>query len=991
MDNLQSGQMLGPYRIMNQIGQGGMATVYRAYQASMNRYVAVKVLPSQLAESPEFFGRFQQEAQIIANLEHPHILPVHDYGESNGISYLAMRFIDTGTLKDQMANRPLSLNAIDIWFTQLADALAYAHNHGVVHRDLKPSNVLVDERGNLFLTDFGIAKLLQSSAAQFTSTGALMGTPDYMSPEQAQGLPIDQHTDIYSLGIILYEMLTEHVPFEAETPLAVILKHIGGALPLPSSIKPDIPPAIEQVLLKALAKEPVDRFGTMDEFRIAWKNALAAGKTVPAQVFPHVVEPTLSSLPAHQKTDIVPADVLSKDTTGQTGNTPRPHQDKAKMPFWALAGLGLGGLAALICIVVALGFTFRNRLFKISPQPTANRATISAETAEKPTQSSLTVEKNKHWTSWVAGNQVWSVIATGDRVISGGVGLSIWRADGTLEKRFNGVLDGLPDEIITSLLVDPRGILWVGSYNGVGRYDGSQWQHFSTSTGLDSTTINVLAQAANGIYIGSNDCDTDGCGLQLLTTKGLERVAGFPSKTQDQPNTLSRNVSTILPLNHLLWVGTSNGLAKWDGSAWTTYFEAQGLPNSNITVIAAGKQDREIWIGTASGAAQFDGQRLTRLEHLTDVGVNDIFQDASGLVWFTTSENIQRFDPASDTWQVFNKENNVPEASYHRITQQKDGLLYFGSANGLIRFDGKSFTSMTLPNVPVYDSITRILPAKEQDRLWMIGQGSGWRPDVFDARHEVWSIETGLPEGCLPLALDAKGTFWCGGEAGLWVVRADGGILNITTAEGLPSNHVVEIKTMENGSAWVGTASQGLSLFDGKEISQTYSAEKDGLTSNEIRVLHTAADGSLWVGTAKGVDHLAADGAWTHYPEGKPFSPGLKDVNDINEDANGAIWLAASGEGGVLYRFADNQWQRFSAENPRVSLPNDSIQCITLAPDGSLWFGGYYAGAARYDGKTWTKYNVSDGLVYSNVYDIFVDQIGTVWFATSGGVSRYIP
>jgi serine/threonine protein kinase len=275
MDNLQPGQLLGPYRIISQVGQGGMATVYKAYQPSMDRNVAVKVLPSQLAESKEFTKRFQQEAHIIAKLEHAHILPVFDYGESEGISYFVMRYLEAGTLKNKMESGPLSLGDVDRIFSQLASALSYAHSHGVIHRDLKPANALIDSQGNLFLTDFGIAKLLENASPRLTQTDAIMGTPAYISPEQAQAQTVDQRSDIYSLGIILYEMVTGRVPYVADTPLAVILKHVSNPLPLPSSIKADIPEAIESVILKALAKNPDDRFATAAEFLAAWKRALA--------------------------------------------------------------------------------------------------------------------------------------------------------------------------------------------------------------------------------------------------------------------------------------------------------------------------------------------------------------------------------------------------------------------------------------------------------------------------------------------------------------------------------------------------------------------------------------------------------------------------------------------------------------------------------------------------------------------------------------------
>jgi len=186
-----------------------------------------------------------------------------------------MRYLEAGTLKDRMVEgRPLPINEIDRIFTQLTEALSYAHSHGVIHRDLKPANALVDSDGNLFLTDFGIAKLLESASPRLTQTDAIMGTPAYISPEQAQAQTVDQRSDIYSLGIILYEMVTGRVPFTADTPLAVILKHISDPMPLPSALKTDIPAPIEQVILKALAKEPQDRFATAAEFLSAWKRAL---------------------------------------------------------------------------------------------------------------------------------------------------------------------------------------------------------------------------------------------------------------------------------------------------------------------------------------------------------------------------------------------------------------------------------------------------------------------------------------------------------------------------------------------------------------------------------------------------------------------------------------------------------------------------------------------------------------------------------------------
>jgi serine/threonine protein kinase len=340
MDNIQAGRMLGPYRIINQIGQGGMATVYKAYQPSVDREVAIKVLPSQLAGSPEFATRFQQEARIIAKLEHPHILPVFDYGESDGIAYFVMRYMDAGTLKDKMVEgRPLPLHEIDRLFTQLAEALSYAHSRGVIHRDLKPANVLIDAHGNVFLTDFGIAKLLESASPRLTQTDAIMGTPAYISPEQAQGQTVDQRSDIYSLGIILYEMVTGSVPFTAETPLAVLFKHISDPLPPPSVLKPDVPPEIEKVILRALAKDPRDRFATAAEFVAAWEQALRTRETVP-----HAPEAAPAPPSAATRVQSQPKPVPATRSTSKSGI---PTAWIVGCLVAACALFGLGGVALM--------------------------------------------------------------------------------------------------------------------------------------------------------------------------------------------------------------------------------------------------------------------------------------------------------------------------------------------------------------------------------------------------------------------------------------------------------------------------------------------------------------------------------------------------------------------------------------------------------------------------------------------------------------------
>jgi tetratricopeptide (TPR) repeat protein/tRNA A-37 threonylcarbamoyl transferase component Bud32 len=267
------GQTLGGYRILEQIGRGGMATVYKAFQPSLDRNVAIKILPAYYAEQDEtFIKRFRIEARAVARLRHPNILIVHDYGEQDGITFIAMEYVEAGTLTERLG-RPMPLPEVEVLLRQVAAALEYAHEQGIIHRDVKPSNILLPKPDWPLLTDFGLAKIV--GGAHLTQTGTIAGTPAYMSPEQGRGEKLDHRTDLYSLGIVLYEMATGLVPFKAETPMAVIVKHITEPLPLPRAINPDLSEVVERVILKALAKDPSDRFAQAGEMAQAFSAALS--------------------------------------------------------------------------------------------------------------------------------------------------------------------------------------------------------------------------------------------------------------------------------------------------------------------------------------------------------------------------------------------------------------------------------------------------------------------------------------------------------------------------------------------------------------------------------------------------------------------------------------------------------------------------------------------------------------------------------------------
>ncbi len=280
--SFNDGANVGPYRIIEQLGQGGMATVYKAYHAALDRYVAIKALHPAFGEDQSFLSRFQREARLVAKLEHPNIVPVYDYSEHEGRPYLVMKFIEGDTLKARLAEGPLSSAEIEKTVTAVGSALAYAHKQGILHRDIKPSNVLVANDGQLYLADFGLARIAQSGESTLSSD-MIMGTPQYISPEQAMGKKeLDEGTDIYSFGVMIYEMVVGQVPFNADTPFSIIHDHIYSPLPLPRSINPKVPESVERVLLKALAKERSDRYPDVDFLVSAFKEAwIAAG--VPMQ------------------------------------------------------------------------------------------------------------------------------------------------------------------------------------------------------------------------------------------------------------------------------------------------------------------------------------------------------------------------------------------------------------------------------------------------------------------------------------------------------------------------------------------------------------------------------------------------------------------------------------------------------------------------------------------------------------------------------------
>jgi len=366
------GENIGPYRIVEQLGQGGMATVFKAYHASLDRYVAIKALHPAFNEDKTFASRFQREARVVAKLEHPNIVPIYDYAEHEGRPYLVMKYIEGDTLKARLNQGPLSSEEINKIVDSVGSALAYAHKQGILHRDIKPSNVLVATDGQMYLADFGLARIAQSGESTLSSD-MIMGTPQYISPEQAMGKKeLDARTDLYSFGVMLYEMVVGQVPFNADTPFSVIHDHIYTPLPMPHKVNPSVPESVERVLLKALAKERDDRYEDVsvlvEAFRDAWEEA-----GVPMQGtfvrLSQTLKPAINKAPTNEAPTKAAAPMPSTMATAEP-KAPAPttavvteaipgQKQKRSVSVWVWVSAGL----VIILCLGSLGYARSNRLF----------------------------------------------------------------------------------------------------------------------------------------------------------------------------------------------------------------------------------------------------------------------------------------------------------------------------------------------------------------------------------------------------------------------------------------------------------------------------------------------------------------------------------------------------------------------------------------------------------------------------------------------------
>ncbi|TAK11789.1 MAG: serine/threonine protein kinase [Anaerolineae bacterium] len=374
-----TGKTLAGYTIVEKIGKGGMATVYKAFQPSLSRDVAIKVLSPYYAEMDSSFRpRFAREAQAVASLRHPNILLVIDYGEQDGFGYLVMEYVPAGTLKDLLDVKSLPLRQTSTLIGQVAGALDHAHERGIIHRDVKPSNVLLPKPDWALLTDFGLARMMAGDSG-LTQSGLTVGTPAYMSPEQGSGHPVDRRSDIYSLGVMLYEMVVGRLPYTAETPMAVVVKHIVDPLPVIHDSLEDFPDELEEIILKAIAKDPAERYASAGELAEHLKDV--------TQHHPDWMPPEPAARRFDKSTRILPGE--SKRTapaaTRRAAAAAKPAEKPASNSGAALPVLG--GLVGAVVGVILFSVVAAAAFFGYRAYQTANAPTATPTPSLTPTQT----------------------------------------------------------------------------------------------------------------------------------------------------------------------------------------------------------------------------------------------------------------------------------------------------------------------------------------------------------------------------------------------------------------------------------------------------------------------------------------------------------------------------------------------------------------------------------------------------------------------------
>ncbi|MBI4618173.1 MAG: protein kinase [Planctomycetes bacterium] len=939
-----SGKKIGPFEILEPIGKGGMATVYKAHQASVDRFVAVKLLPADLSGDRTFVERFRREARTIAKLEHPHILPVYDHGEDGGMFYIAMRFLPGGSLRDRIdAKGPLALAEALRILEQVGGALGHAHRKGVLHRDIKPSNVLLDDRGDAFLSDFGLAR--PKVGSDLTAADHVVGTPMYMSPEQALGEKVDERSDLYALGVLLYEVLTGDLPFQSETPLAILMKKVKEPVPSPRLKRPELPESVERVVLKALARLPKDRHRSADE----------------------MVEELRRAIPPAAEAATV-RDRLRLPTPQRLAPPPRPRRAKRA----ALLGSALAGAALLVSL--ALWFVL-SRQERGPESGTPDREDAGpGDTAPPDNDSSVRPRPalpEPGWTAFITPDDVSAVAARDGWLWAGGSGGIVRWNVALRDRRRHTMADGLPSNEVFALHAQPDGTVWAGTVAGLARLDpgADRWTTYTTEDGLDSEVVVRLFGDRDGSFWALTI--NGDRGLNILSADGWEPPAVPPLPGE------AKNCHAIARdrAGHL-WVALDDGgLAELVDSLWREY----KLPPDTYVADLLAPREGDLLAATSRGVFRFRGTgegEWVPLPAFEGISTNILLEDLSGRLWFGGDDGLANVRPAPGRWRPHREMVGDGISWITSGVEDDRGALWFGTAGGgVVCLHDRRWERFRAEEI--------LLPGNHVVTLAEDGEGGIWvradsRPGFarlapVAGTWEAHGEHTGAVEQPDFLAADAEGRIWTGEydrvrtrQDGRWVPFAHAALGDVA---------VRSFARSDSGVLWFGLESGSAIRIDPESGESRVFTPGDGLPGPSVGRL--LAPGDARVFALAGGRCAVFDGArWT------PVLAGSGEIRDLALSPSGEL-AAAAGDSAFL--LSEGKWRTFPS-------PDFEIARIAIAPGGAIWAGGEQ-GLGRLDFATGERTTVplaASGLP-AVVTALLAARDGSIWTGTPGGLGRYVP